>query len=78
MGRKSRSKREARRPAPDEGPSDEAARRRTPRWLLWSVVLALPFTYLMSPEMGFLTYYNRDVTPEQMAESVACFIDHAS
>ncbi len=36
------------------------------------------FTYLMSPDRGFLTYYAREDTSEQMAESVACFLDHAS
>ena len=30
-------------------------------------------SYLMHPDHGFLEFYRRDVTPEQMAESVACF-----
>ncbi|MEE9453318.1 MAG: SCO family protein [Paracoccaceae bacterium] len=33
------------------------------------------FTYLMAPEHGFLEYFNRDATPEDMADSVACFVD---
>jgi protein SCO1/2 len=35
-------------------------------------------SYLVLPEHGFLEFYRRDVTPEQMAESVACFVDAAS
>lgn len=36
------------------------------------------FTYLMLPEIGFVDFFNRDVTPAQMAERTACFIDAAS
>lgn len=32
------------------------------------------FTYLMLPEVGFVDFFNRDVTPDQMAERVACFL----
>ncbi|SOC06612.1 SCO family protein [Rhodobacter maris] len=32
-------------------------------------------TYLMDPMRGYLDFYDRDVSPEAMAESVACFID---
>ena len=32
------------------------------------------FTYLMLPEIGFVTYFGRDVTPADMAASTACFI----
>ena len=32
------------------------------------------FTYLMHPERGFLDFFGRDVTPEQMAERTACFL----
>ena len=32
-------------------------------------------TYLMHPVLGFLDFYNRDVTPEKMAQSVSCFLD---
>jgi len=34
-------------------------------------------TYLVFPEHGFLEFFGRDVTPEQMAERVACFVDAA-
>ena len=33
------------------------------------------FTYLVLPEHGFVEYFRREVTPEQMADRVACFID---
>lgn len=32
-------------------------------------------TYLMFPETGFATFFRRDSTPEQVAETTACFID---
>lgn len=32
-------------------------------------------TYLMFPDIGFAEFYNRDTTPEEMAKSVACFVD---
>ncbi|OWY02092.1 MULTISPECIES: SCO family protein [unclassified Thioclava] len=32
-------------------------------------------SYLVFPDSGFAEYYNRDTTPEQMADSVACFVD---
>ncbi len=35
------------------------------------------FTYLVFPKYGFVDFYKRDVTPEQMAKSVGCFIDAA-
>lgn len=35
-------------------------------------------TYLMLPEYGFQEFYRRDVTPEQMAANVSCFVDAAS
>ena len=34
-------------------------------------------SYLVLPEHGFQEFYRRDTTPEQMAESVACFADAA-
>ncbi len=34
-------------------------------------------SYLVLPEHGFQEFYRRDVTPEQMAESVACFAQAA-
>lgn len=33
------------------------------------------FTYLVTPEQGFLDFFKRDETPMQMAERVQCFID---
>lgn len=35
------------------------------------------FTYLMMPEVGFVEFFGRDPTGEQMAERTACFIDAA-
>jgi protein SCO1/2 len=31
------------------------------------------FTYLMAPGKGFLDFYRSDATPEQVADSVACY-----
>jgi len=36
------------------------------------------FTYLTLPGTGFVDFFRRDATPEQMAERVQCFIDSAS
>jgi protein SCO1/2 len=36
------------------------------------------FTYLVTPEDGFLEFFRREATPGQMADTVACFIDAAS
>lgn len=36
------------------------------------------FTYLMMPEVGFVEFFNRDVSPAAMAERTACFMDAAS
>jgi protein SCO1/2 len=36
------------------------------------------FTYLVLPEHGFVEFFPREVTPAQMAEGVACFIDAGS
>lgn len=33
------------------------------------------FSYLMMPEIGFLEFYRRDASPEDMADSIACFVD---
>jgi protein SCO1 len=33
------------------------------------------FTYLMLPGAGFVDFFRRDITSEQMAESVACFVE---
>lgn len=35
------------------------------------------FTYLVLPEVGFVEYFGREVSPEQMAEKVACFVERA-
>ena len=35
------------------------------------------FTYLVFPDTGFAEYYRRDVSAEQMARSVACFVKHS-
>jgi len=34
-------------------------------------------SYLVTPEHGFLEFYRRDVTPEQMAQSLSCFVEAA-
>ncbi|MBO9412241.1 MULTISPECIES: SCO family protein [unclassified Ruegeria] len=33
------------------------------------------FTYLMTPETGFLEFFNRNDSAEQMADKVGCFLD---
>ncbi|MGR3761292.1 SCO family protein [Roseobacteraceae bacterium NS-SX3] len=33
------------------------------------------FSYLVLPEVGFVEFFRRDETPEQMADKVGCFID---
>jgi protein SCO1/2 len=35
------------------------------------------FTYLVLPEQGFVEFFRRETTPEEMAEVTACFIDAA-
>ena len=32
------------------------------------------FSYLVTPDSGFVDYFSRDVSPEDMAERVACFV----
>ncbi|MCP4817646.1 MAG: SCO family protein [Shimia sp.] len=34
------------------------------------------FTYLVLPEQGFVEYFRRDITPEEMAQRVGCFVDN--
>lgn len=34
-------------------------------------------SYLVLPEHGFVEFFRRDFTPDQLAESVACFLDAA-
>ncbi len=33
------------------------------------------FTYLVFPGEGFIEFFRRDITPEQMADQVQCFLD---
>ena len=33
------------------------------------------FTYLVLPEDGFVEFFQRELTPEQLAERVGCFLD---
>ncbi|WP_406735689.1 SCO family protein [Thioclava sp. GXIMD4215] len=35
-------------------------------------------TYLVLPKLGYVDYFDRDTTPEEMAERVSCYIDHAN
>lgn len=36
------------------------------------------FTYLVMPEVGFVEFFNRDVSPVDMARRTACFVEAAS
>jgi protein SCO1/2 len=33
------------------------------------------FSYLVTPEHGFLEFFRRELTPEDMAEKIGCFVD---
>ena len=33
------------------------------------------FTYLVLPDRGFVEFFRRELTPDQMASAVACFLD---
>lgn len=35
------------------------------------------FTYLVLPEVGFVEFFRRETTPEQIAETVSCFVKHS-
>lgn len=35
------------------------------------------FTYLALPEQGVVDFFRREVTPEQMADRVQCFVEHS-
>ena len=35
------------------------------------------FSYLVLPDHGFVEFFRRDVSPDQMAETVACFVENA-
>jgi protein SCO1/2 len=37
----------------------------------------MTFTYLMLPEVGFVEFFKRDDTPEDIARRTACFMDAA-
>jgi len=34
------------------------------------------FSYLVMPGEGFVDFFRRDVPPEQLADKVACFVEH--
>ena len=36
------------------------------------------FSYLAMPGIGFVEFFNRETTPEQMADTVQCFAEHAT
>jgi protein SCO1/2 len=36
------------------------------------------FAYLVLPEYGFVEFFNREVTPAEMAETTACFVEAAA
>jgi protein SCO1/2 len=33
------------------------------------------FSYLVTPENGFIEFFRRELTPEQMADKIGCFVD---
>ncbi len=33
------------------------------------------FSYLVLPQVGFVDYFRREITPEDMADKIGCFID---
>ncbi|MEW9920504.1 SCO family protein [Marimonas sp. MJW-29] len=33
------------------------------------------FSYLVLPEIGFVDYFRREVSPQQMADQIGCFLD---
>ncbi len=35
------------------------------------------FTYLVLPEYGFVEFFTRDKTPEEMADQIMCYLDNA-
>lgn len=34
------------------------------------------FSYLVMPEQGFVEYFRREMTPEDMADKIGCFVDN--
>lgn len=41
----------------------------------WYLVDHSTFSYLVTPEEGFLDFYRRELSPEQMAYGIQCFLD---
>lgn len=35
------------------------------------------FSYLVLPEHGFVEFFRREIAPEQMAETISCFVENA-
>ena len=35
------------------------------------------FSYLVLPEIGFVEFFRREVSPEAMADTVACYIENS-
>lgn len=35
------------------------------------------FTYLVLPDVGFVEYFRRETTPDQMADTVACYVQQS-
>lgn len=35
------------------------------------------FSYLVMPEQGFVEFFRREITPQDMADTVACFVENA-
>ena len=35
------------------------------------------FSYLVLPEYGFVEFFRRDITPEDMADKIQCFVEQA-
>lgn len=33
------------------------------------------FSYLVTPEQGFVEFFRRELTPEQLADKIGCFVD---
>lgn len=44
----------------------------------WYLVDHSTFSYLVTPEDGFLDFYRRELSPEQMADGIQCFLDAKS
>jgi len=34
------------------------------------------FSYLVMPEKGFVEFFRRELTPDQMADKIGCFVEH--